>query len=366
MQTDGRFAAAADRQGVRPNQKRKLLNPNMIKYLLKSDIFNFKLITPIKIGDITITPVKNIDSICDKIKRPGNHLKTCYASSYLYYENKRTPSEIQFSPKYNETMKKLDIICRLISFSQKCHVPYYGIYLYEKRRRISANHPATYFGEPTKFSHFKCDQSTLVHFINFSFNTISSKNEKEKNVILTSLWFYILSFNEKYQIGARLIELWIIFEMLVNFYSDKLKFTKILKPELFKPIHNGMKKVIDHYTKDDKNTKSDVEFKDALQQIREGIGNLNQQKIVNKAVLVLRYFAISATECDIRNISEIRNLVFHGGILTESEQNKTCVVERQLHFLLERLYLKIFNYNNKYSDSDWKDFHAQLFKFQKI
>ena len=351
---------------VRLTQKRKLLNPSMVKYLLKTDIYSFKLMKSIKIGDITITPVKNIHSIYDKIKRTGNHYKTCYASCYLCYEKKHTLSEIQSSPEYNEIIKKLNIICHLISFSQKCHVPCCGIFLYEKRRRIIANYPATYFGRPVGTSRFICNASTLEHFINSSFNTISIKNEKEKNVILTSLWFYILSFNEKYQIGVRLIELWIVFEMLVNLYSDKLELNTIIKPDLFKPIHDRLFDVIDDNIKDDMNTRIEEEFKNRLQQIKRGIGNLNQQRIINKAVSVLSYFRICATEDDIRSINKIRNLVFHGNILNELQRNQTCVAERQLNFLLERLYLKIFNYNNKYSDSDWKNFHAHLFVFDKI
>lgn len=342
----------------------------MIKYLLKFDIYNLKLIRPIKIGDITIIPVKNIDSIYAEIKRTGNPHKTCYASSYLYYEKKCTCSEIQSSPKYNDTVKRLEIICCLISFSQKCHIPYYGIYLYKKRKRISANYSATYFGKPVGASKFICDEDTLVHFINSSLNTILSKNDKEKNVILTSLWLYIQSFNGKHQIGAELVELWIIFEMLVNFYSTEMEFDTIINKKSFKPIRDRIDKVLDEvlddYIKDEKNTKNVEEYKNGLQQIKKGIGNLNQQKFINKAVSVLSHSRIYATDVDIKSINYMRNLVFHGNILNGSKQTQTCVAERQLNFLLEHLYLKIFKYNNKYSDSDWKYFHAHLFVFDRM
>jgi len=239
----------------------------MIKYILKSDIYNFKLTRPIKIGEVTITPVKNIDSIYAKIKKTGDHLKTCSVSSYLYFEKKCTLSDIQSSPEYNDTINSMDIICSLISFSQKCHIPYYGIYLYKKQRRIAANYPAKYFGKSIGSSRFICNENTLVHFINSSFNVIKNKNNKEKYMLLTSLWFYIISYNEKYHTGAQLIELWIIFEMLINFYSIKLKNNTILETNLFRPIHDKIEKVIDGYIEECENEKSNERYKNGLQQI---------------------------------------------------------------------------------------------------
>ena len=125
-------------------------------------------------------------------------------------------------------------------------------------------------------------------------------------------------------------------------------------------MRNNVNKTIDEY-----GTQHGLS-QQKLNEIKIGLGNLNQQNIIKKADLVLASLNIEASECDIRNISKLRNLIFHGNILDENQLNETINYENQLDMLLERIILKILTYNNAYSNSNCKNLRNSMLIFYKL
>ena len=192
----------------------------MYKVRIKSYLYNFEINSPLAIDGFIIEPRKNIHIICKEIKNNLIPQVTCYIKCELNFNKNILVDEIIKTENYKRFVNKLDILSYLFSFSQKTHVPYSGILIYEKNKPVSKEYLATYFGTPYGRK-FICDQGTLNHFYSYSLKSILELDDSERYILQTAFCFYILSFQYKSHIGDKLIQLWIVFEMLINYYSNK-------------------------------------------------------------------------------------------------------------------------------------------------